>query len=305
MKLKPILLAALCLTAFIAGADATQRASTDYSVDLDTVDAGGTTFTSTDYSINASVNDYGATAGEQFPGYLAKGGYIGQLFDVASLLPTAPGTTLNEGVTLQLGVVQVLDDETLLPVDPSAVTWSVASGPITGINTNGLATGATVYQDTLAVARADYLGYSGTLSLTILNVNTDDFGSYAGDGLPDDWQVQYFGENNANAAPGVDADGTGQTNLFKYIAGLNPLDPTARFVVSIQPVVGQPAQKQIVFTPVVAGRTYRVVSKGSLTDPDWSTLTSSAQDDSGAQRTVTDLEASGPMKFYRVQISKP
>jgi hypothetical protein len=40
-------------------------------------------------------------------------------------------------------------------------------------------------------------------------------------------QVQYFGVGttgmgNPLGVPGADADGTGQTNLFKYTAGLNP-----------------------------------------------------------------------------------
>jgi len=48
----------------------------------------------------------------------------------------------------------------------------------------------------------------------------DNFRSYAGDGLLDGWQVQYFGQNNPKAGPSVDATGTGQTNLFKCVAGL-------------------------------------------------------------------------------------
>ena len=122
------------------------------------------------------------------------------------------------------------------------MAWSVASGPLTGISASGLATAGIVYQDTAATAQGSYLGDTGTLALTVRNVNTDDFGMYAADGIDDAWQVQYFGLNNPNAAPNVDFDHTGQTNLFKYIAGLNPLDGS-RFTLSIAPVAGQPAQK--------------------------------------------------------------
>lgn len=56
------------------------------------------------------------------------------------------------------------------------------------------------------------------------------------DGIDDSWQVQYFGQPpNPLAAPNADADGTGQNNLFKFIAGLNPLDGS-RFTLSILPV---------------------------------------------------------------------
>ena len=62
---------------------------------------------------------------------------------------------------------------------------------------------------------------------------------------------------------------------------------------------------QIVFSPVVAGRTYTVVSKSNLSDPAWVPLATSTQSDNGQQRTVTDLNFSGAKKFYRVSVSKP
>ena len=129
--------------------------------------------TSADYSLNASVNDTGATISEATSGYLAKGGYIGQLFEVVGVLPTAAATTVNEGITLQLGVAQLLDDATLIPFSPSLAVWSVDSGPISTIDAGGLATVAFVRQDTPSVVRASYQGFSGTLALTVLNANTD------------------------------------------------------------------------------------------------------------------------------------
>ena len=43
-----------------------------------------------------------------------------------------------------------------------------------------------------------------------------------GDGLPDEWEQKYFGEEPA--APGGDADGDGLTNLQEFQAGTNPKD---------------------------------------------------------------------------------
>lgn len=40
------------------------------------------------------------------------------------------------------------------------------------------------------------------------------------DGLPDEWELKYFGEDPA--APGEDADGDGQTNLQEFQAGTDP-----------------------------------------------------------------------------------
>ena len=300
-------LTAICVAAFACAASAAPRSSADYSIAMESIDQGGATLASADYSMNASVNDSGSIASEATTGYLAKGGYIGQLFNVTGVIPSAPASTVNEGLTLQLGAAQLLDDTTLLPFSASLATWSIVGNPspLASINTSGLATAATVYQNTLATVQASYQGLSGTLNLTVLNVNTDDYGSYAGDGLPDDWQVQYFGLNNPNAAPTKDASGTGQTNLFKYIAGLNPTDHSSVFRVSVQPVAGQPSRKQILFSPVISNHTYAVYCKTNLTDSTWTLLTGATQSDSGQQRTVTDTNATGTTKFYKVQISKP
>ena len=64
--------------------------------------------------------------------------------------------------------------------------------------------------------------------------------------------------------PNVDFDHNGQTNLFKYIAGLNPLDPTSRFTLSIAAVPGQPVQKNLTFSPRFADRTYTIKAKSDL-----------------------------------------
>ena len=300
-------LTAICVAAFACAASAAPRSSADYSIAMESIDQGGATLASADYSMNASVNDTGSMASEATSGYLAKGGYVGQLFDVMGVIPTAPASTVNEGLTLQLGAAQILDDATLQPFSPPLAAWSIVGSPspLASINTRGLATAATVYQNTPATVRASYQGFAGTLNLTVLNVNNDDYGSYAGDGLPDDWQVQYFGLNNPNAAPNKDANGTGQNNLFKYIAGLNPTDHSSVFRVSIQPVAGQPSQKQILFSPVLSDRTYTVLYNTDMRDGAWTPLTSAIQSDNGQQRTVTDTSAAGGSKFYKIQIHKP
>ena len=147
------------------------------------------------------------------------------------------------------------------------------------------------------------------LALTVLNVNLDNFGTYAGDTLDDAWQVQYFGQPpNANAGPNADFDGTGQTNLFKYIAGLNPLDGS-RFTLSVAPVAGQPAQKNVIFTPRPTDRTYTVTFKTAFKTAfnaaTWTPLPGGIVTDNSQQRTVTDPAATGAKKFYHIEITKP
>jgi hypothetical protein len=55
-----------------------------------------------------------------------------------------------------------------------------------------------------------------------------------GDGLPDLWQLHYFGcVTCPAAAPGNDADGSGFSNLQDYLAGVDPTNPVAFRITSV------------------------------------------------------------------------
>jgi hypothetical protein len=57
-----------------------------------------------------------------------------------------------------------------------------------------------------------------------------------GDGIPNWWRQEYFGTGfttNSSSCASCDADGTGQNNLFKYVTGLNPTNPSSAFGVNI------------------------------------------------------------------------
>ena len=298
--------AVIVLTFMAPPAHAGPRTSANYSIAAETADGGGNSGTSANYSNNGSAGTVAGISSVISPAETVKNGYLAQLYDLTGTLAlTAPQTTINETGTLQLTVGQTLDDATVLGLPGTSSTWSVVSGPLTGIDATGLATAGTVYQNTAAVAKAVCQGQTFTLGLTVLDTIPDNYGSYAGDGIDDAWQVQYFGLNNPRAAPGADADGTGQTNLFKYLAGLNPLDPGSRFTLNISPVPGQPGKINLIFSPRLSDRSYTVESNAQLTATGWSAITASAPSDNGQQRTVTDLNATGARKFYRVEITKP
>ena len=130
-----------------------------------------------------------------------------------------------------------------------------------------------------------------------------------GDGVANWWRKYYFGNGSgtdATSCATCDYDGTGQNNLFKYVAGLNPTDPTSLFVLQIAGVDGQPNQMNLMFTPVASGRTYAVQSATNVTGGVYSNLTAaSAPQTNGNQITITDLNASQSNKFYRIHISLP
>ena len=285
------------LLAFTATVQADLRTSTDYTVAADTADAGGQRATSSAYTIDGSVGGIVGISTVADPAKTAKHGYIGQLYEVTGLQISASPTTVDEGATRQINAAQVLDDDTIINLGPDTVTWNVMAGPFTGITTGGLATAGQVHEDTVATAQGSFAGAIGQLDLTVNNITDDDFGSYAGDGLPDDWQVQYFGEDNAEAGPNVDADGDGDSNLYEYNARLLPNVPTSflSFTMTPDATEGETALK---LSPGKAGVSYTLSYKDSLLDADWIPLTTVA----GSDGTLgyTDENASGLRKFYIV-----
>ena len=214
-------------------------------------------------------------------------------------------TAGSAGLIHQLGAKAILDDFTCLSLSVTSVAWSVAGGPIASINASGLASASNVYQDTLATVRADYQSKFGTLSLIVLNVNNDDFGIYAHDGIDDAWQVRYFGVGNTNAGPTADPDGDHQNNLFEYAAGTVPTNSLSRSQLSVAQVFGHPAWMNLTFSPCLSNRTYTILFSTNLSVGGFGSLVSMRSSNNAAQVTFTDKGASNTARFYRVGSAFP
>lgn len=292
-------LATILLTISFAAAFAAE--STNYTITPESQSSGGRS-TSTHYTLDTATDAGGVAASTA---YTLRSGFAGALYDPAALEISASPLTVNEASTRQLESSLVLDDSSRLVLAPAEVSWSVVNGPLTGISAAGIATAGNVYQTTGATAAGSYGSFTDTVLLNVLNLGSDDFGTYAGDRIDDDWQVLYFGENNPNAAPLIDSDGDGQNNAFEFTAGLIPTDPASFFRLAIQPVAGQPGQKQLVFSPRLEGRSYRILTQTTLGGGTWEKLTGAVVSDLGTQRTVTDTGATGERKFYKVEVTKP
>ncbi|MCE9608914.1 MAG: hypothetical protein K8R23_01675 [Chthoniobacter sp.] len=300
----------LFLAAIVAGTLplGAQSTSVSYSIEPAGFDPSGGRAASSDYSHQSGVSALGALGTSA--DYQIKAGYTFQPYDIIGLVANSAAPTVDEGATLQLAAWQFLDDATFLAVSPNLVTWSVASAvvgvvPLSVIDANGVTTAQPVYVDSPATVQASLAGFSGNVNVIVRNVVTDNFGAYAGDTIDDAWQVQYFGQNNPNAGPTVDFSHTGQPNLFKYLAGLNPLDPNARFTVAIAPFSGLPEPKTVIFGPLADGRTYTVTYKTDLDAAVWLPLSGATFTDANQQRTVIDPAPSVPRRYYRVEITKP
>ena len=296
----------LAAFALVLNLHAGPRSSSSYTVPTDSTDAAGGHASSSSYGSDASLGGITGISTATSPAETAKSGYIGQLYQVTGLQLTATPTTINESGTRQLGAAQVLDDNSTLALQAASITWSVQSGPLTGISSSGLATADIVGQTTAATVQGSYQGLSATLSLSVLDTIPDNFGSYAGDGLPDSWQHQYFGADNPLAAPTADATGTGQNNLFKYTAGLDPTDPTSRFITAVGPASPTDTSAHtITISPRLPDRTYTIQYSTDLSASGWHTLTGATILDNGQTRTITDPDTTSLQKFYRVQVSYP
>ncbi|MGD0061684.1 MAG: carboxypeptidase regulatory-like domain-containing protein, partial [Verrucomicrobiia bacterium] len=130
-----------------------------------------------------------------------------------------------------------------------------------------------------------------------------------GDGIFDSWRAQYFPNvdptgattNNLSCAT-CDADGTGQNNMFKYVAGLNPTNPASVFTLQIQNVANQPTHKNLLYGPIANGCTYVVESTTNLVGGAWTPQAVSAPLTNVNQVIVMDANATTPQKLYRVSI---
>ena len=139
-------------------------------------------------------------------------------------------------------------------------------------------------------------------------------GDSVGDGIPDWWRAQYFSDvstngitTNRQSCAACDADGTGQNNLFKYIAGLDPTNPVSVFVVDIA-LTSQPPQNNLSFTPLALGRSYTPLFSTNLVSGIWLPLTAyigPVTNSDGTMITITDTNPIPPQEFYRIEISLP
>ena len=209
--------------AFLLSLPAVAGSSTDYSLEPSVLDGGGTAGSSADYALNPSMGlgSAGASAG-----YVLRGGFSGMLSDASSLVLASVGaaSSINERATLQLEARIRYDDGTMaaLALPAAKLTWSVVENTLVSINSAGLATAGSVYEDTPATTKAIHQGVEGILQITVRNLTNDDFGTYASDGLADAWQVGYFGVGFAQASAGADPDGDTLTNLQEFAFGTNP-----------------------------------------------------------------------------------
>ena len=269
---------------------------------LQAVDGGGARAASANYAADQSLGGAVGISAAAAPATTARHGYVGQLVDPAALAVVPEADEVDEGDSQQLDGVATLDDDTVLAVAGDEVAWSAPAFPLADVSTAGVATAANVYEDTLAVATGTYSGVAGDGSFLVRNMGTDDFDVYAGDGLPDDWQVDYFGVGSSDAGPTNNVDEDLYDNAGEWIADTDPTDGDSYF--QIAAVSNRSATAEIWFESS-AQRVYSLESTTNLAVPNWQPV--AGQTDltgSGTMRSLVETNPAGP-HHYRVGVQVP
>lgn len=199
--------------------------------------------------------------------YLQHTGFTPALARVETVIVDPPAVA--EATFHSVAMELILDDGTSFPALGNAVVEALAA-PITAVGPelDHLGIGPVIRETFGELTLATEDG-PRVARVRVLDTLPDNFGSYAGDGLPDAWQGQYFGEENPAAGPLRDPDGDAQDNRFEYIAGLNPTNALSRLVVSIEPPEGDGGEVRLRLGPAVAGRRYRVEQSAQVTARSW------------------------------------
>jgi hypothetical protein len=123
-----------------------------------------------------------------------------------------------------------------------------------------------------------------------------------GNGLNDDWEIQYFGYLGVD--PTADPDGDGMTNYQEYLAGTNPTNPASCLRITGRALTGNSA---VVTWTTVGGKSYAVQASTEVNGgfADFSPVIAVP----GTGEAVTnfvDVNALTywPARFYRVRLAQ-
>ena len=272
------------------------------SIAASTTDSGGQRTASEHYVMDGSLGRMGGIASNTAQAEVVKHGYIGQLSEVATLHVTPSPSAIDEHATGQLGGVAGLDDDTVLVLEGSNVLWSATPWPIASISPEGVATAMGVYSNTFGTVTGCYLGVTGSGALLVLDSNPDNFGHYAGDGLPDWWQVRYFGLNSGDAVSSANPDSDPFNNEQEYTADTDPTNPLSFFYVEAMSNV--PPSQFVCFLSST-GRTYTLLYGTNLVSGTWTNLPANTDvHGNGELMPLCDTNSSAT-RFYRVQVQMP
>jgi DMSO/TMAO reductase YedYZ molybdopterin-dependent catalytic subunit len=115
-----------------------------------------------------------------------------------------------------------------------------------------------------------------------------------GDGLPDLWETNYFGNLRADRLS--DQDGDGQSDWQEFMAGTDPTDAASQL--RLEPPASSTAPV-LVFT-AVSNHTYSLQYSDSSGSAPWQNLVDLPAQKSNGPVTVRDLQPNSATRLYRL-----
>jgi hypothetical protein len=116
------------------------------------------------------------------------------------------------------------------------------------------------------------------------------------DGLPDSWEIEYFGSLDRNGAGDYDVDG--MSDSAEYLAGTNPVDKQSALVITQIGKLGEP--KRLITWMAIPGKTYTIQYKANLNASAWENLAGTIKADSFTASKSDDTINGSEQRFYRV-----
>ena len=184
--------------------------------------------------------------------------------------------------------IEIIDGDRTLPllVGPAEVSGFL----------NGIWTGQITLQEPAtkmwlsATDTSGHRGFSGEFDV-------DSSADSDGDGLPDAWELRYFGSLNAN--PNEDPDRDGLTNLREFQAGTLPNAALSTLRITAVEVSG--GLVRLCFNSV-AGKMYQFERTGALDAGAWQLLGSAMLGDGTTLQFVDADGTNLPARFYRIRL---
>jgi hypothetical protein len=127
--------------------------------------------------------------------------------------------------------------------------------------------------------------------------------AYANDTIPNDWQTQHFGRDNAAALADQDPDGDGRNNWFEFLTGTIPTRPDSFFQTSIALNTSNQQPAVVSFTPALTNRIYTL--EWSTNFSGWLAVSNAISANSGPWTGLLDLDATNSTRSYRISVSLP
>ena len=211
------------------------------------------------------------------------------------------GLNANAGVTYSGSIAGAYDAES------DSLTYSKVSGPdwlIVAANGDLSGTPTTADQSSINYFSVGVSDASGSgevveaqFKVTVYEQDDLDF-----DSMDDNWEVTYFGSAGAVDGSG-NADGDAHTDLEEFIVGTSPIDGTSYFIPTVGNLVSD-TSVDVSFNGI-AGRTYILQTRASLTSGSWTTAEILGPLGADGAQTITHTITTEEKLFLRVRAVYP